>query len=216
MSKLAGLIAKPGTLAAGEFRRDGKLVAFQSRDGVPKDLGAMASQFAATIEMLMGTFGASFSELSRLPMVPFHGWLYSGGDRTSTIQGRIWTIYQASESAYRAPAGDEPPGLEQIIEMQGVCLAAYCAPDGTEIACKQTLGFDRALRGTMTEMVTSATATFRGLSIAFGHLTKAPWGPPRVWIYSGGDWTIAASPTCWVLAEAGDADLFQLHAALIR
>jgi roadblock/LC7 domain-containing protein len=216
MSKLGELLAKPGALAVGEFNRDGKMVGFQSRQGVPKELGAMASQFAATIEMLMGTFGASFSELTRLPLVPFHGWLYSGGQRTSTIQARLWTIYETSASGYCPPDVDEAVGLEELLELPGVCLAAYYTPDGTEIACKQTLGFDRALRATMTELVASGTATFRGLSTAFGHLSKAPWGPTKVWIYSGGDWMIAASPTCWLLAEAGEGDVTELHAALIR
>lgn len=216
MSKLGALVAKPGALAAGEFSRDGKLVAFESREGVSKELGAMASQFAATIEMLMGTVGASFSEITGLPLVPFHGWLYTGGERTSTIQARIWTIYETSASPYRAPDLEEAPGLESLLALPGVGLAAYYAPDGNEIACKQTLGFDRELRGTMTELVASTTAAFRGLALAFGHLARAPWAPAKLWIYSGGDWTIAASPTCWLLAEAGDADLVELHGALVR
>ncbi len=216
MSKLGGIAAQPGMLALGEYTRDGKLVDFRSEHGVPKELGAMASQFAASIEMLMGTYGASLSEISRLPMVPFHGWLFTGGDRTSIIQDGVWEIFETSTSQYRAPDDADALGLEALGALPGVEFAAYYAPDGTEIAHRQTLDLDRSLHRSVTEIVASASSTFRGLSKAFALLTKAPWEPLRGWIYSGGDWTVAANPSCWVLAEAGESNISELHRALIR
>ena len=216
MSILDGLVDRPGTLAVGGFTNDGKLVDFRSGDDVSRDLGPMASQFAATIAMLMGTFGASFSELTRLQMVPFYGWLYSGGEMSSVIQGNRWAILRTGESPLRIPDPPQETTLEALLAIPGVRFAAYYSPDGREIAHVQTLSFDRALHRTVTEMVASATTTFRGLATAFSHLTKTSWTPPKVWVFSGGDWTIAASDCCWVLAEAGEAEIADLHRALAR
>jgi roadblock/LC7 domain-containing protein len=216
MSILDGLVDKPGTLAVGGFSNDGKLVDFRATENVSRDLGAMASQFAATVAMLMGTFGASFSELSRLEMVPFYGWLYTGGEMSSVIQGNRWALLRTDQSQLRVPDPPREPTLDALLAMPGVRFAAYYTPDGNEIAHAQTISFDRPLHRTMTEIVASGTATFRGLATAFTHLTKASWGPPKVWVYSGGDWTVAASDCCWVLGEAGEAEITDLHRALAR
>jgi len=216
MSILDDLGGKPGTLATGGFGHDGRLSDYQPNAPLGEAVGIMASQFAATIEMLMGTFGATFSELTRLEMVPFYGWVYSGGDMSAVIQRGRWALLRTAESDFRAPTADEDPLLSQLIERPGVRFAAYYTADGKEIAHTQSIGFERSVHRTVTEIVASGTATFRGLATAFSHLTKSPWGPPRVWIYSGGDWTIAANETCWVLGEAGVAEVLELHHVLMR
>ena len=216
MSILDGLVDKPGTLATGAFSYDGKLLDLRGTEQVSRELGAITSQFAATVAMLMGTFGASFSELTRLEMVPFYGWLYTGGDMSSVIQGNRWALLRTSESELRIPDPPEEPTLDGLVALPGVRFAAYYTPEGKEIAHAQTVDFDRALHRTMTEIVASGTATFRGLATAFTHLTKSKWGPPKVWIYSGGDWSVAASDCCWVLGESGEAEIADLHRALAR
>lgn len=216
MSILDDLARRTGTVAVGRFTLEGKLVEYQSGENLPEEAAAAASQFAATIVMLMGTFGATFSELTRLPMVPFYGWLYSGGEMSSMIQGDRWALMRTEQSQFRVKAGEDDPQLGSLLEQPGVRFAAYYAPDGNEIAHAQTIGFARELHRNVTEIVASGTATFRGLGAAFSHLTKTPWAPPKVWIYSGGDWIVAASGSCWVLGEAGEADVLALHGALAR
>jgi roadblock/LC7 domain-containing protein len=216
MAILDDLIGKPGTLAVGGFGPDGQLVDFHPPSGAPAAIGPMASQFAATVEMLMGTFGATFSELTGLAMVPFYGWVYSGGEMTSVIQARRFALLRTADSEFRCDAGGDGPLLADLLTRPGVRLAAYYAPDGKEIAHAQSIELERDVRRTLTEIVGSCSTTFRGLATAFSHLTKTPWSPPRVWVYSGGDWSIAASDCCWVLGEAGEAGVLDLHHALMR
>jgi len=64
-------IGKAGTVAAGEFTPDGKLVAYKSNEAFSAELAMMTSQFAATIRMFLSTMAASFPHLTELPLVRF-------------------------------------------------------------------------------------------------------------------------------------------------
>jgi roadblock/LC7 domain-containing protein len=209
-------IGKAGTVAVGEFSPDGKLVGFKSQEGFSPELAAMASQFAATVRMFLGTMAASFSHLTELPLVPYQGFIFSGGDMSSVIRQENWAIVQTRESEL-APAGDAVErGLEDILKIPGVRFAAYYAPDGGEIACKQTIGFARDVRATATQLVASTNAAMHGLATAFSHVSKTSWTPAHGWLYGGGDWVIAVSPCCWILAEAGEAETEELYRAIVR
>jgi roadblock/LC7 domain-containing protein len=209
-------LGRAGTVAVGEFAPDGRLVAYKSSGPFAADLAMMTSQFAATIRMFLGTMAASFSHLTELPVVPYQGYIFSGGDMSSVIRQDHWAIVRTNESEFRPAAGDAERGLEEIVGLPGVRLAAYYTADGAEIACRQTLGFSRQVRATATELLAATTAALRGMAIAFSHLSSTSWIPVRVWLYAGGDWTIAVSPNCWVLAEGGAADTQELHRALMR
>ena len=209
-------IGQAGTVAVGEFSADGKLVAFKSKEGFSLELATMASQFAATVRMFLGTMAASFSHLTEQPVVPYQGFIFSGGDMSSVIRQDSWAIVNNRESEF-APVGDAVErGLEDLLAVSGVRLAAYYAPDGSEIACKQTIGFARDVRATATQLVASTTIAMHGLATAFSHLSLARWTPVHAWLYAGGDWIIAVSPCCWILAEAGEAEPTELYRALLR
>src|SRR5262249_8528463 len=141
-------IDQAGTVAVGEYAPDGKLVAFKAKDDFSPELAAIASQFTATVRMFLGTMAASFSHLTQLPVVPYQGFLFTGGDMSSVIRQDRWAVVKTGESEFR-PAGDAVDrGLEELLELSGVRFAGYHAPDGTEIACKQTIGFTRDVRAT--------------------------------------------------------------------
>jgi roadblock/LC7 domain-containing protein len=209
-------IGKAGTVAVGEFSPDGKLVGFKSKEGFSPELAAMASQFAATVRMFLGTMAASFSHLTELPLVPYQGFIFSGGDMSSVIRQENWAIVETRQSEF-APVGDAVErGLEDILKLSGLCFAAYYAPDGGEIACKQTIGFARDVRATATQLVASTTSALHGLATAFSHVSNSSWTPVHAWLYGGGDWVIAVSPSCWILADAGEAETEELYRALLR
>jgi roadblock/LC7 domain-containing protein len=209
-------IGQAGTVAVGEFAPDGKLVAYKSKDGFPAELAAIASQFAATVRMFLGTMAASFSHLTQLPVVPYQGFLFTGGDMSSVIRQDRWAVVTTAESEFK-PIGDAVErSLEELLELSGVRLAAYHAPDGSEIACKQTMGFARDVRATATQLVASSTTALHGLATAFAHVSNGRWTPVHAWLYAGGDWIIAASPCSWILAEAGEAETSDLYRAILR
>ena len=209
-------IGQAGTVAVGEYAPDGKLVAFKAKDGFSPELAAIASQFAATVRMFLGTMAASFSHLTQLPVVPYQGFLFTGGEMSSVIRQDRWAVVKTGESEF-APAGDAVErGLENLLELPGVRLAGYHAPDGSEIACKQTIGFQPGVRATATQLVASSTTALHGLATAFGHVSSGSWTPVHAWLYAGGDWVIAASPCSWILAEAGEAEPTELYRAVLR
>jgi roadblock/LC7 domain-containing protein len=166
------------------------------------------------MSMLLATFSASYSVLSGIPIVPLHGWIYSGGDMTSFIQGDLWSLMRTEASSFRPrePVREKP--LHELLSLSGVKLAAYYAPDGTIIAHQQSFALSRELRETATQIVAAVVGTAKGLAMAFSRLSKESWTPYRILIYSGGDWMIAASGTRWVLADAGECSVEDIYQAL--
>jgi len=209
-------IGRAGTVAVGEFAKDGRLIAYKANGPFPADLAGMASQFSATVRMFLGTVAASFSHLTDLPLVPYQGFMYSGGDMSSVIRQDSWAILKTAESDLRRPADAAQRGLEELLELSGVRFAGFYGVDGGEIAAKETIGFDRETRETATQLIASTTAALRGLATAFSHLSKTSWVPLTSWLYAGGDWVIVANPCCWILAEAGSSETDELYRAIMR
>ena len=209
-------IGKAGTVAVGEFTPDGKLVAYKSNEAFSNDLAMMASQFAATVRMFLSTMAASFSHLTGLPLVPYQGFIFSGGDMSSVIRQDHWAIVRTAQSEFTPRGGAPERGLEELAHLPGVRLAAYYSSEIGEIECKQTMGLSPEVRATATELVASTTSALRGLATAFEHLSTTRWMPVKSWIYAGGDWVIGVSPCCWLLAQSGEADTHELHRAVMR
>jgi roadblock/LC7 domain-containing protein len=207
-------IGKAGTVAVGEFTPDGKLVAYKSNEAFSAELAALASQFAATVRTFLSTMAASFSHLSGLPLVPYQGFIYTGGDMSSVIRQDHWAIVRTAQSDLTPRPGQR--GLDELAGLPGVRLAAYYASEVGEIECKQKLALGPEVRATGTELVVSTTSALRGLATAFEHLSKTRWTPVKSWLYAGGDWVIAASPCSWLLAEAGEAEAHELHRTVMR
>jgi roadblock/LC7 domain-containing protein len=213
--ELESNLAKPGAVATGRFTPDGRLVEKRAKSAeVTDELAGIASQFAATLSMVLRTFSASYSVLSGIPLVPFHGWIYSGGEMTSVVQNDVWTILRTDQSSFRRPQPVGEKTLQELLACHGVKLAAYYAPDGRLIAHAQSIPHSQELRATATQIVASVVNTASGLGMAFSRLGKQDWTPYNALIYSGGDWTIAASGTRWVLADSGECRGEQIYQAL--
>jgi roadblock/LC7 domain-containing protein len=209
-------IGKGGTVAVGEFTPDGRVVAYKSNEAFSADLATMASQFAATVRMFLTTMAASFSHLTGLPLVPYQGFIFSGGDMSSVIRQDHWAIVRTAQSELTPRAGAAERRLEELARLPGVRLAAYYANEIGEIECRQSMSLSPEVRATATEIVASTTSALRGLATAFEHLSATRWTPVKGWLYAGGDWVIGASPCCWLLAHSGEAETHELHRAVMR
>jgi roadblock/LC7 domain-containing protein len=209
-------IGKGGTVAVGEFTPDGKLIAYKSNEAFSNDLAMMTSQFAATVRMFLSTMAASFSHLTGLPLVPYQGFIFSGGEMSSVIRQDHWAIVHTAQSEFTPRADAVERGLEELARLPGVRLAAYYSVEIGEIECKQTMGLGPEVRATATELVALTTSALRGLATAFEHLSTTRWMPVKGWIYAGGDWVIGVSPCCWLLAQSGEADTHELLRAVMR
>jgi len=213
--ELESALARPGAIATGRFTADGRLVEKRSKSAdVTDELAGIASQFAATLSMVLRTFSASYSVLSGIPLVPFHGWIFSGGEMTSVIQNDLWTMFRTKESSFARPESPTEKTLQQLLACHGVKVATYYSLDGKVIAHAKSIALSQELREAGTEIVASVVNTASGLAGAFSHLAKNKWSPIEILIYSGGDWTIAATKTRWVLADAGECNIDEIYQAM--
>jgi len=213
--ELESALGRPGAVAAGRFTADGRLVEKLSKSpDVTDDLAGIASQFAATMGMVLRTFSASYSVLSGIPLVPFHGWIFSGGEMTAVIQNDLWTMLHTDDSSFARPDSPTEKTLQQLLACNGVKLAAYYTPDGRLIAHAQSMPLSHELRESGTQIVASVVNTADGLSTAFGRLANNRWSPFGILMYSGGDWTIAATKTRWLLADAGECSIDEIYQAM--
>jgi roadblock/LC7 domain-containing protein len=213
--ELEGNLARPGAVATGRFTADGRLLEKRAKAAeVTDELAGVASQFAATTSMVLRTFSASYSQISGIPLVPFHGWIYSGGDMTSVIQNDVWTILRTKDSSFRERDAIGEKTLAGLLACHGVRFAAYYQPGGEIVAHAQSMPLSHDLRVTATQIVASVVGTVKGLAMAYSRLAKQPWTPFRVLIFSGGDWTVDASGTRWVLADAGECSVDEIYQAL--
>src|ERR1051326_2202022 len=126
-------IGRAGTIAVGEYAKDGRLVAYKSNGPFSADVAGMASHFSATVRMFLGTVAASFSHLTNLPLVPYQGFIYSGGDMSSIIRQDAWAILRTAESDLRPPPDAAQRGLEDLVALSGGRFAGYYGTDGAEI-----------------------------------------------------------------------------------
>jgi roadblock/LC7 domain-containing protein len=87
MATLDELIKIEGVVAAGEFARDGQLIAYKAKMDMPLEMAEMSAQFCATVSMMFNTLAGAYSKLTAMKWVPQQGWAYSGGDMTVAIGG---------------------------------------------------------------------------------------------------------------------------------
>jgi roadblock/LC7 domain-containing protein len=215
-SALDASLRSPGAIAVGQYSADGRLIAYKSNEpAFTKELAIAACQYTATARMFLTTLAASFSQLTQLPMVPFNGFIYSGGDMSGILQADRWRFVRTNDSELRSTRTGAGLDLEELLALPGVRLAGYYTADGNEIACKQTLGLAPEAHATAAQLVASTTAALRGMGTAFSFLSGATWAPFKTWLYSGGDWVAVANQNCWILAEAGESDPQALHVALL-
>lgn len=213
---LDALLRAAGTIAAGQYSPDGKLIAYKSNEpAFSQALAVVACQYTATARMFLSTLAASFSQLTKLPMVPFEAFIYSGGDMSAVLEDDHWRFVRTDDSELKPTPTSGGMDLEALLALPGVRLAGYYTPDGAEIACKQTLGLAATSHATGAQLVAATTGALRGMGTAFSFLTSANWAPFKTWLYSGGDWVVVANPNCWILAEAGESEPSALHVALL-
>ena len=179
-------IGKAGTVAVGQFTPDGKLVAYKSNEAFSAELAMMTSQFAATTRMFLSTVAASFSHLTELPLVPYHGLIFSGGDMSSVIRQDHWAIVRTSESEFMPSKGAAEPGLEDLLRAARRPLRRLLHRRRRRDRLQAD---DRLPPGRCVPRRPSSSprrrSAFHGLATAFSHLSKSSWTPVKAWLYAG-------------------------------
>jgi roadblock/LC7 domain-containing protein len=102
MTRLDDLLKVDGVVAAGEFERDGTLVAYKANMAMPREMAETSAQFCASVSMMFGTLAGAFSGPTAMKWTPQQGWAYSGGDMTVAVSGRYGLFVKTANADFNA------------------------------------------------------------------------------------------------------------------
>ena len=103
------------------------------------------------------------------------------------------------------------PGINEVLDLQGVMAVAEFAPDGSVSEFKGELELLPPVQTLATRLAAKVNDTFDELARTYSSISDMTWTPRRCWIYSGGDWIVAVGHGRLVFARADDTDLDELH-----
>ena len=111
MSDLEKLMTLGGAVAAGEFTKDGRLVALKGEMD-PKWAQMLANLCAANT--LMGTMQCeAFGTYTGMKMTPFYGWAMSAGDYSFCVMGHRGVMMKTATADFNA-------AFAALAELRGV------------------------------------------------------------------------------------------------
>ena len=101
MAILDELLEIDGVIAAGEFTRNGKLVAYKAKIDLSPELAAMIAQLCAPVDMMFGTLAEEFTRFTKeMRWLPPRGWVYSGGDWTVAVAGNRGVFVETAKADF--------------------------------------------------------------------------------------------------------------------
>lgn len=98
MVTLNELMKAKGVTAAGEFRDDGKLVAYKGK--ISKDQAEMTAQFCGTVNMMFKTLSGSYERITGMEWIPARGWAFSGGKFSVCIGGNKGVFVETAKADF--------------------------------------------------------------------------------------------------------------------
>ena len=104
------LLKFEGVMAAGIFNPEGKLVDYQSKTGMPKEMAQTTAKFCGAVNMMFDALASAYTQLYKMNWVPQHNWMYSGGDWTVMISGNRGVFVESSKA-----------DLEKLLKALGMC-----------------------------------------------------------------------------------------------
>lgn len=98
MADLNRLMALEGAVSAGEFKPNGGLVRYQGE--LSEDIASLIAKMCAA-NSLMGTSQAeSFSRISGMKWLPFHGWAVAAGDYSVCVMGNLGVFVETAKADF--------------------------------------------------------------------------------------------------------------------
>lgn len=104
------LLKFEGVKAAGIFSPEGKLVEYESKTGMPKEMAQMTAKFCGAVNVMFDALASAYTELYKMNWVPQHNWMYSGGDWTIVISGTRGVFVESSKA-----------DLKKLLTALGMC-----------------------------------------------------------------------------------------------
>lgn len=98
MANLDRLMVLNGAVSAGKFSPDGELVSFKG--DIPEDIAKLTARMCAA-NSLMGTSQAeSYTRISGMNWLPFHGWAVAAGDYSVCVMGSIGVFVETAKADF--------------------------------------------------------------------------------------------------------------------
>ena len=98
MANLDRLIGLKGAISAGEFTPTGELVGY--RGDMSEEVAALTAKLCAANSLMGGSQAESFSKISGMKWLPFHGWAVAAGDYSVCVVGNIGVFVETRNADF--------------------------------------------------------------------------------------------------------------------
>ena len=98
MANLERLMGLGGATAAGEFTPGGDLITYKG--DLPEDIARLIAKMCAASSLMGATEADSFTRISGMKWMPFHGWAVSAGDYSVCVMGNIGVLVETAKADF--------------------------------------------------------------------------------------------------------------------
>jgi roadblock/LC7 domain-containing protein len=98
MANLDRLMGLSGATAAGEFTAGGDLVTYKG--DLPEDIARLIAKMCAANSLMGATQADSFTRISGMKWMPFHGWAVAAGDYSVCVISNIGVFVETAKADF--------------------------------------------------------------------------------------------------------------------
>ena len=104
---------------------------------------------------------------------------------------------------------------EELLKNDCIAVANEFRADGSLVDFKANLEMSPELAAMSAQFCATVSMLSGNVSGAFTQLSGMSWSPPKGWMFSGGDWTVAVGGKKGAFVESARADFNKLYGALV-
>ena len=98
MANLDRLMGLNGAVSVGEFTPDGELVSYKG--DIPEDIARLTARLCAANSLMGTTQAESYTRISGMNWLPFHGWAVAAGDYSVCVMGTIGVFVETAKADF--------------------------------------------------------------------------------------------------------------------
>ena len=98
MANLNRLLELKGAVSAGEFSPTGELASYKGH--LPEELARLVARMCAANTMMGTSQAESFTRISGMKWLPFHGWAVAAGDYSVCVIGNIGVFVETAKADF--------------------------------------------------------------------------------------------------------------------
>lgn len=98
MANLDRLLELQGAMSAGEFSASGELINYEG--DMPVELAELIARMCAANSLMGQSQAESFTRISGMKWLPFHGWAVASGDYSVCVVGNIGVFVETAKADF--------------------------------------------------------------------------------------------------------------------